>query len=181
MRWYLVLYFVGTTLVVGPCLAQSASDVNDAKSRSAPTEASAANAAGRSAVPVGGRPENRWRYRHSDGRWWYWRADNRWSYFDGRRWVAARSSGYRQEKVDPALLRLEAKEGILGRKKWAPVPGAAAGGLPMSGTQGSAGGNPGGSFTDPGGTPSAVNTTTGSYFGFGSPPLAPPPRMQGSR
>jgi len=37
----------------------------------------------------------------------------------------------------------------------------------MSGTQGTAGGNPSGSFTDPGGTPSAVNTTTGSYFGYG--------------
>ncbi|HQU45208.1 MAG TPA: hypothetical protein PK867_20505 [Pirellulales bacterium] len=43
---------------------------------------------GAAAVPSGGRPENRWRYRYFQGRWWYWTDDHRWSYFNGRRWVS---------------------------------------------------------------------------------------------
>ncbi|MGH7140040.1 MAG: hypothetical protein ACREHD_30235 [Pirellulales bacterium] len=38
------------------------------------------------AAPIGGRPENRWRYRYHRGRWWYRLSDGGWSYFDGRRW-----------------------------------------------------------------------------------------------
>ena len=37
-------------------------------------------------APIGGRPENRWRYRLHRGRWWYHLPDGGWSYFDGRRW-----------------------------------------------------------------------------------------------
>jgi hypothetical protein len=103
-----------------------------------------------SAAPAGGRPENRWRYRFVRGRWWYWMPDRRWSYFDGNRWVAYRSAGgFSAERVDPALLHLETKEGVLGVRKWAQPKGQAAGvggapapgaGWTMSGTRGSIGG-----------------------------------------
>ena len=173
MRWSTLLFVIAAASVVRPSLAQTTSDVGErvAPQASVPSTAS-----------IGGRPENRWRYRYANGRWWYWTAENRWSHFDGRQWVAARgASPYRDQPVDPALLRLEAKEGVLGARRWKKVPGGGQGGLPMSGTQGSAGGNPSGSFTDPGGTPSAINTTTGSYYGYGAPPFAPPPRMHGRR
>lgn len=38
------------------------------------------------AAPIGGQPENRWRYRFHHGRWWYLLPDKHWSYFDGQRW-----------------------------------------------------------------------------------------------
>lgn len=118
--------------------------------------------------PVGA-PQNRWRYQYSDGRWWYWTPENRWSYFDGRHWrLVGNPTGYVRRPVDPALLRLEYKEGVLGRRRWPRIPASAgagsggAGALPLSGTQGPLGGAPSGSFTDPGGVPSAINTETGT-------------------
>lgn len=39
------------------------------------------------AAPVGGRPENIWRYHYYRGRWWYWTPQRRWAFFDGRRWM----------------------------------------------------------------------------------------------
>jgi hypothetical protein len=108
-----------------------------------------------SAAPTTGRSENRWRYRFAQGRWWYWTPDRRWWYFEGSRWVPYREAGgYSPRKVDPALLRLEAKEGVLGTRKWtrraggavAPVPGVD---WAVSGTRGSIGGAPTSSFTTP--------------------------------
>lgn len=105
-----------------------------------------------------GRPENRWRYRLVGGRWWYWTPGERWSYFDGSRWVAYRgASDFDAKKVDPALLRLEAKEGTLGSRTWAQAGGGSSGAAnsgggsgaawTMSGTRGSFGG--GSSFATP--------------------------------
>jgi hypothetical protein len=172
MRCSTVFCLIAAVSIVRPCMAQTTSDRSELATRKAVERG----------LPLGGQPENRWRYRYTNGRWWYWTRENRWSYFDGRQWIAAHgSSGLFARPVDPALLRLEAKEGVLGARKWKRVPNSGLGGLPMSGTQGSAGGNPSGSFTDPGGMPSAVNTTTGSYFGYGRAPAAPPTRMQGRR
>src|SRR5215469_3310159 len=84
------------------------------------------------ATPGTGRPENRWRYRFAQGRWWFWAPDRQWWYFDGGRWVPYREAGgFGAKKVDPALLRLEAKEGVLGPRKWGPArfPGMPAGDL----------------------------------------------------
>jgi hypothetical protein len=106
------------------------------------------------AAPTSGQAENRWRYRFSQGRWWYWKPDHQWSYFDGSRWVPYRNAGgFGAKKVDPALLRLEAKEGVLGIRKWSQAGGmvaqADAGlGWAVSGTRGSIGGAPS-SFTNP--------------------------------
>jgi hypothetical protein len=57
-----------------------------------PRQSPAAAARGESVAvsPLGGRPENRWRYRLSQGRWWYKMDGGRWSYFDGNRWVPYR-------------------------------------------------------------------------------------------
>ncbi len=123
-------------------------------------------------APLDGAPNNRWRYRYYAGGWWYWLPEKRWSYFDGVRWKTYHRSASR-ERVDPALLRLEAKEGVLGPKKWSAArrgsgasAGAGSGGtMSMSGTQGSVGGAPSGSFTNPAGVPSAVNTSTGTSTG----------------
>lgn len=121
-----------------------------------------------------GAPQNRWRYRHSGDRWWYWTPDNRWSYFDGSRWrLPGGKAGYVRRPVDPALLRIEYREGVLGQRKWPRRGSGGAGnsggaiGLPLSGTQGPLGGAPSGSFTDPGGVPSAMNTSTGTTTGVG--------------
>lgn len=119
-----------------------------------------------------GAPQNRWRYRYSDGRWWYWTPDSRWSYYDGNRWrLPGDSSRYVERPVDPALLRLEYKEGVLGRHKWPRTRAAggtgSGGGLPLSGTQGPLGGAPSGSFTNPAGVPSAMNSSTGTSTGVG--------------
>jgi hypothetical protein len=124
-----------------------------------------------SSIAPEGRQENRWRYRYFQGRWWYWTAANQWSYFNGSRWTTYRTSGdYLSKKVDPALLRLEAKEGTLGAKRWPHVggggsQGGAAGsagqgytGLPLSGTSGSIGGAPSGPFTFSPGVPNSINT-----------------------
>lgn len=121
--------------------------------------------------PEGGRPENQWRYRFYDGRWWYWTANNQWSYYNGRRWTPWQIGEYQSRKVDPALLRLEAREGTAGPRRWpnrggaGGAAGAAGGGWGISGTQGSLGGAPSGSFTNPAGVPSAVNTSTGTTTG----------------
>jgi hypothetical protein len=132
-------------------------------------------------VATVGQPENRWRYRYSNGRWWYWTRDNQWSYFDGNRWTAHRpTGGFLSQKVDPALLRLEAKEGTLGYKRWQHSGGGAAigqggGGWAISGTRGSLGGAPTGSWTFSPSTPNELNT---------NPPrkvVAPPARMGGGR
>ncbi|MGH7139431.1 MAG: hypothetical protein ACREHD_27110 [Pirellulales bacterium] len=120
-------------------------------------------------APTGGALENRWRYRLSNGRWWYWTADNRWSYYDGSRWRPYnRNTGYVRRPVDPALLRLEYKEGSLGRRRWPRVgggrvwQGGGASALPLSGTQGSVGGTPSGSFTNLGGVDTGINTSIGT-------------------
>jgi hypothetical protein len=112
-----------------------------------------------------GRPENRWRYRFFRGRWWYWTPDNRWSYFNGSRWTPYRSSDrFMAQKVDPALLRLEAKEGPLGYKRWTqgggagPAAALGGGGWSVSGTRGSIGGDPSGAFTISPGMPRSLNT-----------------------
>lgn len=115
-----------------------------------------------------GAPENRWRYQYADGRWWYLMPDDRWSYFDGARWRPfLQSGGYVRRPVDPAMLRLEYKEGVLGRHRWPRVAGQNGGSLPLSGTQGAVGGSPSGSFTDPRGVPSGMNTSTGTSTGIG--------------
>ncbi|HVX11895.1 MAG TPA: hypothetical protein VHC22_11995 [Pirellulales bacterium] len=120
-------------------------------------------------APLDGVPGNRWRYRYYTGRWWYWLPENRWSYFDGVRWRTYHRAISR-EHVDPALLRPESIEGVL-RPRNASTPrrgggtsagGGAGGTMSMSGTQGSVGGAPSGSFTNPVGVPSAVNTSTGT-------------------
>ena len=120
--------------------------------------------------PPGGRPENRWRYRFFHGHWWYWTPDNQWSFFNGRRWAPYRPAGeYQTRKVDPALLRLEAKEGVAGPQHWPRVGGIWAGtggGWPISGTQGSIGGAPSGSFTTSPGPRTGVNTGTGASAGL---------------
>lgn len=122
-----------------------------------------------------GAPQNRWRYQYSGGRWWYWTPDNRWSYFDGSRWrLLGAPASYVRRPVDPALLRLEYREGVLGRHRWprrqasgGTANSGGAAGLPLSGTQGALGGAPSGSFTDPAGVPSAMNTSTGTSTGVG--------------
>lgn len=116
-----------------------------------------------------GAPENRWRYRFSNGRWWYLTPERRWSYYDGSRWrpYTANTSSVRRP-VDPALLRLEYKEGSLGRRRWPRVgggqvwQGGGAGALPLSGTQGAIGGTPSGSFTNLGGVDTGINTSIGT-------------------
>lgn len=115
-----------------------------------------------------GAPQNRWRYQYSGGRWWYLTHHGRWSYFDGSRWrTLDEAAGYERRPVDPARLRIEYKEGVLGYRRWPRVKGGGAGSvaLPLSGTQGSLGGAPSGSFTPPGGVPSAMNTSTGTSTG----------------
>jgi hypothetical protein len=116
-----------------------------------------------------GLPANQWRYQFHAGRWWYRTANDGWSYFDGTRWQSyAARRGYEHRPVDLALLRLEGKEGAMGYHRWPHVRGGVAGGsLPISGTQGSLGGSPSGSFTDPVGVPSAVNTATGTSTDVG--------------
>ncbi|HVX12471.1 MAG TPA: hypothetical protein VHC22_14925 [Pirellulales bacterium] len=42
--------------------------------------------------PIGGRPENRWRYHLYRGRWWYQLDGNRWSYYDGTNWQTYHSA-----------------------------------------------------------------------------------------
>jgi hypothetical protein len=122
------------------------------------------------AVPAG-RPENRWRYRFASGRWWYWTPDLHWSYFDGSRWVAYRGAGgFSAEKVDPALLQLEAKEGVLGTRKWG-HPSQAGGGWIMSGTRGSMGGAS--SVTAPGAFGPSGGMGGGWSGGWQSPGGAP--------
>lgn len=113
-----------------------------------------------------GQPENRWRYRYSNGRWWYWTAGNQWSYFDGNRWTAYRpTGGFMSQKVDPALLRLEGKEGTLGYKRWQHAGGGGAG---MSGTSGSVGGGGGQGGRSMGGTAGTARSGgAGAGAGFG--------------
>ena len=135
-----------------------------------------------------GSPANQWRYQFHAGRWWYRTTNNSWSYYDGRRWRPyAAAQGYRGYKeydrrpVDPALLSLEAKEGSLGNRKWPRAQsGTAAGGI-MSGTHGSFGGEPTGSFTNSVGPHSPINTaTTPSLYPWGSPGAARPPAGTGT-
>lgn len=57
---------------------------------------------GTAVSPAGGRPENRWRYRLSQGRWWYRMDGGRWSYFDGRRWVPYQRGPYQRGNVPSA-------------------------------------------------------------------------------
>lgn len=109
-----------------------------------------------------GAPANQWRYQFYSGRWWYWLPDSRWSYYDGSRWrTYSAPRTIARQPVDPAQLRLEAKEGVLGARRWPHVGGAAGGGgsFSISGTQGSIGGAPSGPFTtSPSGLPGSINT-----------------------
>lgn len=168
---YTCLLTASFVLPTAPCAAQTAA------------VDSAANVG-----PTSGRPENRWRYRFFEGRWWYWTADNQWSFFNGNRWAPYRPAGdYVSRKVDPALLRLEAKEGVAGPRTWPRLGGGAGasgmgsggtggnaggggagttgGGWSVSGTRGSLGGAPSGSFTTTPGLRTGVNTAPGTNAG----------------
>jgi hypothetical protein len=114
-------------------------------------------------------PANQGRYQFYAGHWWYRTTNDGWSYFDGKRWrpYVARREEHDRRPVDPALLRLEAKEGVMGYHKWPRRLDLGAGPFPMSGTQGSLGGSPSGSFTNPVGIPSAVNTAIGTSTDVG--------------
>ena len=166
------LYFLIGAILVGAGMSAAAEDTR----RAAPLGTSPLVEPSAKADAVSrphGLPANQWRYRFYAGRWWYWTAGHRWSYFDGNRWrMYAERTAFDRRPVDPALLRLEAKEGVLGRKRWPVTGGFGAGGaarggsgggasLPISGTQGSIGGAPTGSFTYPSGVPSAIGTSTG--------------------
>ncbi|HVA44938.1 MAG TPA: hypothetical protein VNH11_01005 [Pirellulales bacterium] len=167
--WRSVFLFTSGVLIAAS--ARLAAQEGSAAPPGTPAQASARRAEER--APTGGAPENRSRYRLSNGRWWYRTPDNRWSYFDGSRWRPYTAGiGYVRRPVDPALLRLEYKEGVLGRRRWPRVGGGliwqgGGEGLPLSGTQGSAGGAPSGSFTDPVGVPSGINTSIGTSTGVG--------------
>ncbi|HEV3340539.1 MAG TPA: hypothetical protein VG125_09285 [Pirellulales bacterium] len=155
--------FLAAVLVITVAVRAAAQDTRRAAGSGKPPSAARASRADEPAGPRGS-PANQWRYRFYAGRWWYRTASGGWSYFDGRRWVpyVARQE-YDRRPVDPALLRLEAEEGVLGYRKWTHIPGGGAGGLlPVSGTQGSLGGSPSGSFTNPVGASTAINTSVGT-------------------
>lgn len=166
------VFLLASGVVIAASVSRAAGEEWRAAPLGTPPQASAEGVDQRAAKR--GAPENRWRYRFSNGRWWYLTPERRWSYYDGSRWrpYTADPSSVRQP-VDPALLRLERKEGSLGQRRWPRIgggtvwQGGGAGALPLSGTQGSIGGSPSGSFTDIGGVPSAVNTSIGTSTGVG--------------
>lgn len=163
-KWRLAIGLLTAALC---CRAVNAATSHEASANSAPATKDGWRAAPLGTPPLNaGQTANRWRYRFFEGRWWYWMPDNQWSYFNGRRWSPYRPGEYQSKKVDPALLRIEAREGVAGSRRWPRAASSmSSGAMTMSGTQGTLGGAPSGSFTSPAGVPSAMNSSTGTTTG----------------